>query len=146
MRRFVVTVLHPALLLAGALFATSGVVVALQRYRAELATNGADWWRFGGWYILSHAGTGIALLLLTFAYGAAYWRRQLRAWAPLAYLLSYGVCGLAFLIILESAGKADQWSEAEYTLTLGGLTFILPALLISIAGLVWTTKRSAAPD
>lgn len=139
--RHFVLVLHSTLLLAGGALAISGVVVAAQRYHEEVVANGSSWWKFSGWYVLSHGGTGLALLLLTAAYAAALFRRPLRAITPLIYLLSYGICGLAFGVVLMSVGKADYWDDAMYPVVMGGLTLILPSVSLATLGLFWATRR-----
>ena len=140
--RIAVEFTYGALLLAGIAFAVSGIVVGLQRYFAEIAKGGAQAVWMAGWYINSHIGDGIALLLLTATYGFVFLRQRNRPFAPLAYLLSYGICGVAFLVVIESAFKNDTSDEIVGALLLGGYTFIVPALIVAGLGLHFTSMRS----
>ncbi len=130
---------YPALLLVGAAFATSGIVVGVQRYNQAVSESGSDLFRGNGWYVISHAGTGIVLLLLTLIYALVHWRRGSRAVAPLIYLSSYCVCGLLFEVVLASAGKGETVREDLWTLA-GGTLFLMPALLVATGGLIWTAR------
>jgi hypothetical protein len=138
----VLELLYGALLLAGVAFAVSGIVVGIQRYFSEIAQGGVSAARNASWYINSHIGDGIVLLLLTAVYGFVFLRQRNTLFAPVAYVLSYGLCGAAFLVVIESAYKNNASDEILASLLLGGYTFIAPALIAAGLGLYFTSLRS----
>ena len=123
--------LYPAILLAGAALAISGVVVGTQRYNQAVAESGSNWFQGDGWYVASHAGTGIVLFLLTLTYAVVHGRWGNRRIAPLIYLLNYGICGVAFEAVLVSAGKGENLREDLGSLIVGSVLFLIPALVVT---------------
>jgi hypothetical protein len=68
--------------------------------------------------------------------------RTVRPLAPIAYIVSYLICGIAFYTVLLSAGKeVSNPKDVEYTLVSGGFLFALPALVAATFGLVGTSRR-----
>ena len=140
----IVAWLYGAILIAGALFSGWGIVIGIQKYNAAVLEFGdrATWMK--GWAFISDIGDGIALLLLTLAYGLVLLRRR-GSWAsPLAYLLSYGMCGIAFLVTLESAWKGDSPDETRGILVGLGTMLVLPAVIAS-GVLLYFSTRPAEP-
>ncbi|MGD0864040.1 MAG: hypothetical protein ABSA49_00645 [Rhizomicrobium sp.] len=134
--------IYAAILIAGALFAISGIVIGTERFKQEAAEHGSDWFQFAGWFVMSHTGTGIALLVLTLAYAALHLRYGFRLAVPFIYLLSYGFCGLAFFVVLLSAGKEGALGGGLGAALWSSLTVLFPVSLILAAALFWSVRSS----
>jgi hypothetical protein len=131
------------LMALGALIAVLGVLSAIRSIQPNNAVfPGSRWWDHP---VLQSGGTGLVLLLTTFAFFAVFIRRGTHLFAPLAYVASYAAnaVGLAVVLVeVEKRGAPGPRLTIEDACATAAV-WLAPALLVTAAALVWNYKTAS---